>query len=381
MFLGFLGYTYQPRGGSDVFRSIERFESLESCSFDSILSSFWQQLLAKERGGPEVFLNIMSYLTHLFSDNWRVMLAFWGVLIGIILIKFYDKLYDDYKDSNQSMVTKFFLLFLVFFVPPITSINGRFWLAYWVFIYFALQYVGTKEKKYLLLAFLPVFIHQGTIFASLILFFYALTHNFHFSPKLYYLLIIAAILYSALGLDFIRALGENLGGSYEDFVQGYTSEKYISYISERTQIPLSELSLGHRFFRLRGPILYFSLLIVLAYWRFKKRLNFTKQDENLYLMVLLFLAVQIFLSKVPSVGGRYQIFLMGLMLILYFKLSCKNILSFKDPSVLILLPAVLFYFLTTVRLEFEQLYGFFFLSNPISELIYVQEVSFLELIR
>jgi hypothetical protein len=128
-------------------------------------------------------------------------------------------------------------------------------------------------------------------------------------------------------------------------------------------------------------LLYFSLLGVLTYWRFWRKLAFSKSAENLYLFILLFIAAQTFVSDVPSVGGRYQVILLGMVLLLFIKLSYSNRLSLKNPSVIALLPAMVFYFLTTMRLEFEQLYGYFFFSNPIIALFHIQEISFLELIR
>lgn len=378
---GFLGYTYQPRGDSDVFRSIERFESLADSSLQDISIIFLRQLTGIERGGTEVFLNLISYITHLFSGNWRVMLAIWGVIVGIILVNFYDKLYVEYSPSTKSLVTKIFFLFLIFYMPPITSINGRFWLAYWVYIYFAWQFISTKKTKYLLFAFLPVLIHQGTALAAFLLLFYSVTYKFPFSHKLYYMLIIASIIYNAIGIELIRSFGASLGGAYDGFISGYTSEEYISRINERAQISASELSRGHWFFRHRGPFLYFTLLSVLAFWRFSKRILFDKSSNDLYLFILVLIAAQIFVSDVPSVGGRYQIILLGIVLLLYTKLSIINPFLITNPSVLVLLPAMFFYFLTTMRLEFEQLYGYFFISNPILALFYIQDISFLELIR
>jgi hypothetical protein len=262
LFLAFLGYTYQPRGGSDVFRSIEQFESLEFVSLGSIFSIYWKQLLGEERGGLEFFLNLISWFTHIFSSDWRLMLALWGFLIGIILVKFYDKLYLEYTSTTRSFVTKIFFFFLVFYVPPITSINGRFWLAYWVYIYFAWQFINTKEKKYLLLAFLPVLIHQGTVLAAFLLLFYSFTHKLPYSHKLYYLLIIAAIVFKALGIEFIRSIGVYLGGTYEDWFSGYTSDEYVSLTHEGKATPSAELSRGLWFLESGG------LCFIFLFWAF-----------------------------------------------------------------------------------------------------------------
>jgi hypothetical protein len=378
LFTGVLGYTYQPQKGSDVNMAIERFEVMRQLSFTSKLENLivtrFSNLL---NVGFEIYIDLVAFITSLFTDNFRWALFFLGYVYGVILYHFFKEIAKNCI-KTKSLFYNMLILSIVLFIQPSMALNGRFWLAALLFFHFVVAHYNSSKLKYVLFSLALIFIHKGFIVAIILYFLWYYTKQIKFKKYLYMLLLIVSIVTpGSLMLNQVRVNSDNLSEAYKEKAEGYTREKYV----EQTADVSKSRSAIFNLYSLKLPLLFYGATILMFYFYLKKYFLANKKVEDLFFLVILFISFSNFFIEVPTLGGRYRLIASGLMLILIlFTLKHVKINFFKIyPN--LLLVSLVFAFLVNLRMEFEQLYGFSYILNPVFSFLVVEDFTVMDIIK
>ena len=376
-FFGFLGYTVQPSPGSDINYAIILHEQYIDMSFYEFQTQFVKQITGEVAGGSEIYVNLLAFLVSIISDNWRIIFLIWGLFLGYICVKIWSELYNDLKNSAYSSKISYFLLFsFALFVPPIFAMNGRFWLAYWVFLFLVLKYLDNSRAILVALPLLCILIHQAFAVAYVLFFLFAVTYKIRNINKVYYTLALISFFYANEGISYIIEVGQLLGGQYENWMVGYASEEGIKQRAEF--LSNDNVSLGHWFWQKKNSYVYNTLLITLSYLRFVRKVTFDKLTESLFQVFMVFFIFHNLVEAVPNLGERYNTILIGMLLLIFFKLTLTNGYKSYRVSFYALLIPLLIALLFVFRMEFESMHAYVFFENPITFMINGDETRLIE---
>jgi hypothetical protein len=379
LFTGVLGYTYQPQEGSDINMVIERFEVMRQLSFTSkleylIVTKFSNLLNV----GFEIYIDLVAFTTSLFTENFRWTIFILGYVYGIILYNLFKRLVQSDLKFNLSLLSKILLFFIVLFIQPSMALNGRFWLATLLFLNFAVSYYNNPKLKYILLSFLCVFIHKGFLAAFILFFIWYYVKQIKFKKYIFMsLFLISLITPSSLMLGFVRQSNDSLGESYNKQIEGYTREKYIENIAGRSQ----RRSVFFNTYSKRNILIFYSSSFFLFFLYMKKHYRLSENLENMFYLVILFISFSNLFIDVPSLGSRYRFISTGLMLVFFYKvLNFVAISPYKLTSGALIL-SLAFAFVVNLRMEFEQLYGFSYILNPVFSYLVVEDLTVMDIIK
>ena len=221
-----------------------------------------------------------------------------------------------------------------------------------------------------------VFIHQAFAVAYILFFLFAVTHKIKNINKVYYTLALLSFFYTNVGISFIFEIGELLGGQYENWMAGYASKEGIM---QRAEFLSNEnVSLGHWFWQKKNSYAYHALLLILSYLRFVRKVTFDSLTESLFQLVLVFFIFHNLVEAVPNLGERYNTIIIGMLILIFFKLTLTNgYKSYRVPFYALLIP-LLITLLFVFRMEFESMHAYVFFENPITFMISDDETRLIE---
>jgi hypothetical protein len=379
-FTALLGYTIVPSEESDVFKLIDKFNLLSTYSFDEFITYLFLSDGNLQDEGIEVFITSLSFLVGIFTDNTKILLAVYGFILGVITLKVVVVvLHLPQRSKNTLFVTALFS-FIIFWNMPVNSINGRFYLAFWFYLFAVIYYLTTEKKKYLLISILAVLIHQGYLLGAGILVLWALTKRIKFRNYLYIAtFVITLLLPSGSGLRYLQQVDINLveNSNLTQKLEGYTSETYI----EIQKNIGSNRSAIWNFYRLSSPVLKFAVTLTLAYiFLFMKKVNNRLNLDFIYFIILFYSFVNYF-ADVPSLGIRYTGILLAISVIFIYKTESEDQVKIYQFNKMLLFFALLFRFLVKLRIDLEHLNAFVFFASAPSLFIGVPDQSFIELLK
>lgn len=170
LLIGVYGSTISINQSNDGYRHLAMVsEVYENMSFKQFFYEFFQILTFQltDSGAQDLYKHILSYflgavlqMPFLFFPI--VALVYGYFFIGSLLIvlnNFYD------REKTWLIIGFTFLLILYESLEGINTV--RTWTGMWVLVYACLKYYKTKQNKYLLLMFIPPFIHIGYFIMAL----------------------------------------------------------------------------------------------------------------------------------------------------------------------------------------------------------------------
>lgn len=353
-----VGSTFIVSKGTDVSHYAEKFEDVNklwySNGFEAVLTNFLNSILeSSELLMPTVILifSSISGSTYLFTF---VISIFVGIAISNVYVTI-----RQYYINNPSSFNNLLVLIFIFVCGPAWSINGRFWLTFWVFTYIVLNYLIHKDKKWLLYALPIVFIHNGAVLALAIFYFYHYTHKYVWSQSLYVSMIIGAYIFSTFANSFILEYSQILGGGYEKKAMTY-AKIVVEYQEENAGQLVSEIP---SFIIQRGLILINVLPVLMFISYFGLRYLKMGLIKDYYKFILLFFSFVVFFKDVPSLGGRYWLIWSFLTLLFFiYIISCKIYLNFLSKYLAYFI--VLFCAYVGIRFELVQTSYGVLIGNP-----------------
>lgn len=375
-----LGYTIVPSEGSDVFKLIDKFDLLSTYSFSEFFVYLFSSGGNLQDEGIEVFITSLSFLVSLVTSNSNILLAVYGFILGVITMKVVALVYYLPQKSKSTLFVTALFSFIVLWNMPVNSINGRFHLAFWFYLFAVISYLVTDKKKYLLISILAVLIHQGYLLGVGILFIWALTKRLRFRNYVYIgIFMFTLYIPSGSGLTYLQQLDTSSvpSSQLQKKIEGYTNEKYVEIQGTKG----SDRSTLWNIYAMSGPILKFAVTLTLAYiFLFMRKVNSRLNIDFIYFIILFYSFVNYF-ADVPGLGSRYTHILLAVSTIFIYKIESEGRLKIFQPVKLFLFFALLFTFLVKLRIDLEHLNAFVLFASAPSVLIGVPDQSFIELIK
>ena len=156
------------------------------------------------------------------------MMVFWGLFFGIFFVNniwFIIERMD--LRINHYNILWFMALFLII---PFWNINAfRFWAAAQIFIFGALRFFYSGNKKYLLISFLSIFSHFSFLIPIGLLIIHLLTPKKIFAANIVFMI---TFLISNLNIsEFVETINFLPSGFQGKFI-AYTSSAYLEGVNE-----------------------------------------------------------------------------------------------------------------------------------------------------
>lgn len=199
---------------------------LSDISFSSLTKLFYQE---GERH-YDIFAPIVTFVVSRFTDDYRVFMGVVGAVFGF----FYSRVIFFFVDRFQfktSYIEWYLLALIAFSLDVGTAINGvRMYVAMFVFLYGALQYLESRKTSHLLWAMASVFFHFSFFIPVAILVAERYLTKLH-GPI--YLFFIGSFIFAELDIGAIRSVVQALPLGLETRVGGYLYE-YDPQVRELT---------------------------------------------------------------------------------------------------------------------------------------------------
>jgi hypothetical protein len=338
--------AYQTHPYADMTLYLRTFNEIKNLDFFTFIEYLGVNFVITSK--YELFVEVNAFVISSFTDNARytfvltilVFFIFWKEILNSLI-----KEYDFFQRKN--LVAVYFLLCFGIYVIFYRVINGRFYLAYWIFILAFHKIFVEKKWKYFFILLLSILVHQSYLFLFLLsLLYFLINKNIQNKKTEYFLffLIIIGTIYSNLGISYLNKYLMIFTGGSEIEYSNYLKESYVIGEQERDR---------KWFLVFRTPLLFYALTLHVLYLRLIKKFNFEK-DLVLYYFILIFWAINAFTIEVPSFGPRFRNVLIGLLLLLLFKLYNRNYQS--RPSIPVVLTLSFFLFYKIVSLKILELY-------------------------
>lgn len=317
LFLALYGYTYIPIPNSDVEKHLEYFTQISAYSFNDFFTSLTGIYNPGSRN-PDAYLLVVSYLVSRFTSDTGIFLMVVALIYYYVFLKLISYIYSFKEGSKKNRFYILFLIGVAFTWNLSSGINGiRFPLAFMLFVYGALKMVVTREKKYVLVALLSVFIHFALFYSCIFLLLY-----FVFVPKkpavLYGFLILAIIFSVSIG-SFVQSNTALLGDVVSNKLTAYTNEEYI----ESREAHLEKVNWYVQFDRYSTYYFAFASLLLSRLKFF--RLNFNTTANNLFGFAMIMLIQNLFSGVVvDSISNRFYLLFNTITLIYLFYLGILN---------------------------------------------------------
>jgi hypothetical protein len=341
----FMMAGYQTLPYADMMLYVEKFNEIKELDLKAFTGYIASKFILESN--YEVFVELNAFIISRFTDNVRytfvvtviVFFIVWRGLINILIRE-----YDFFGRKNRNAL--YFLLCFAIYVIFYRVINGRFYLAYWIFMFSFHKIFMENRKKYFILFVFTILVHQAFLFLCILSLLYFFINKYIQNKKTEYVLLVLIIigtLYSQLGVNYLSKYLTFFGANYEDQYSDYLKDSYIDGQLERDR---------KWFLLLRTPLLFYTLGFHILYLRFVKKINFEK-DNILYFFILIFWGINAFTIEVPSFGARFRNVLIGFFLVLLFKLYNREYQTKLNYLVLISIAFFVFYKVVSLKiLEF-----------------------------
>lgn len=328
---------------------------------EGVLGAF-SLFLNQSLSSSEFFMNFVIFMTSALGKKEVWFTAFLGVISSYFIIEVLKELYYRFNQNQISFNSKIKMLLLicVSFSSISWTINGRYWLAFWVFCLLLFRFLNQVEKNNLnwkkllpLLLFIPS-IHAGWLPIIVIFSIFILTYRYKASRNIYLFVFLFANLLRPFSIEYISQFSGYLGGGYASKAKIYTGifEYQVNTDTDEVYVPWF-ITWKTRTYTTLLPGLFF-----LMYFFYKDRTVWGRNFEN-WILVIGSLAVLVF--DIPSLGGRttgvWSAFMLFYLLIRFSK---GDIPVFLKPALFSV--AAIFMFVM-LRLELVAINGYYLIGN------------------
>jgi hypothetical protein len=341
------GFTHKEK--------FERFSKLDTSLFLKLINGI--VLRESQTGDLDLYSVLVNFLVSRFTDSFQVMFMVHSFVFAYFMLKVIEVVFDD-LGMVKSFNAKVFLV-LLWFLIPINNVQAiRFPIASWIYIYGALMYLKTENKKFIFYCFLSCLVHFSFFLATALIIIYSFLGN----RNLLYLSILGLsfvapnLLYSFLSSFDSSQVGEGV----QDKIQGYSREEYIKMRNQN-------LENRNWYSRLRIPLLQYGFYFALFYNGFIQRFNLKtdKLQRNLLSFMILFLSFIQFGFAFDSLGRRFLIVWFVFAAIYFIRCYCLNVFSeIKLPTIVLMFPIAVWIFVQ-IRVSLDVTTWMFYLGNPI----------------
>ena len=327
-------YLLIPYQLGDIRLYEVQMERYSSYGFFQFLAEMSLNLIGKGEVGFEIFVQLNTFLVSRFTDNVAYCYCLTALVVFMVWQAMVMQLVREYDEQNpvsKNKVATFLLIFFGLYIIYFRAINGRFYIAYWVFIYAFYKIVAQRKFNYHWLLLMTIFIHQSFIFLNVLVIVYRLMEPLQKIKRfeiVLFALIIAGTAFAQTGLGLMNEYLSSVGGDFEHRYSVYTTTHYVEQQVSRDR---------KWFLELRTPLLFYSLVASIIAARMNSKIVFDKATMRLYYFSLLLWVINAFTINVPSFGERFRNVLMGVFLLVLFKVYSSNNVHRAYPVTIVVL--------------------------------------------
>ena len=285
----FFGFTFVLFG--DATRVVLGLEHMhnEPVTLQLLFGEYW----AEDTGVLDIFYRLVTFIVAFFTSDYRFLTA---ILAGFMAYFIAQSVWFLLNRSDAKLeVFDGLILIALAVTVQLWYIGGRWNLAAIVFAYGVLRFFYSKDKRFLLLASLSIFIHWSFIIPLPVLAAYAFLGN---RTLAFYLIFVSSFFFVFVEIDTIRNV-------FETYAPTAVYESRGSYLQEGV-IQARELTAERYHWYVQGHnnILRWFLLVAFSYlFLFKQSTISTSRPlYNLFNFSLLFYGLLNAINYVPSVG-------------------------------------------------------------------------------
>lgn len=327
------------------------------------ISGAFTFFLSQTASSSEPALNLLIFLSSALGREEFWLTASIGILASYFIIEVLKELYNRFKNSEKEFNGKIKILLLVClsFSSISWTINGRYWLAFWVFSLLILRFFKQVEKnnhnlkKLLpLLLFVPA-IHAGWLVIILVFLGFVLTYRLKYARKLYLTIFILVNFLRPFAVDYVTQFSGYLGGGYAS-----KANIYVGVLDYQNNSDI-EQNVHTPWFIIWKIKTYTTLIPVIFFLMFFFYKDSSEWGINLENWILVIGSLAVLVYDIPSLGGRTTGVWSAFMLFyLLARFSQKQIPSFLKPALISI--AAIFTFVM-LRLEFVAISGYYAFGN------------------
>lgn len=350
-----LSLTVDINSNDDITYYYNFFEQNKDISFETFRFRT-KEYFTFDSNIKDVFLDTSVFLVSRFTHNYHLYFAFIAAIFSFFYLKSLKFLTKENKfDSTLSSYLLFFLFTIGATIYSASSV--RFWTASWIAIYLVFQIFIIDNKKYLFFLVALPLIHRSYWFFIGIILIATLFKKFN---RFWIALFFISFFLSRFAFDLLYMVQDQLPYVIQKMVTSYASLQYVQEIASQSE----SYSLAAKLLIFFNDF-YLNFLVFLFILE-KKIILANNKTRNLFMFLLVYMAIVNFMMNIPSLGSRY-------LRLAYPIIAYIWLISFKDLKykwVLFLMPIALFYRTYRVGLLIKATIGGYFYVSNLFYLIY-----------
>jgi hypothetical protein len=366
-----ISFVIAPGSAADSGRYSSQLQYLHNnpVGFTDYIGDFYSE----DSLNLDLYQPLLTWGVSQFTGNYQWLFGIFALIFGYFWFKSLLMIRQLMPQSAGLFLLLCFLLLAL--INPIWNINGvRMWTAVQVFFYGLLLLNVKNHKTGYILLFSSIFIHFSLSIALVIYFVFTFFPVKNFAVM--YAIYLITFFVGELDLGLIREYFEQLPGFLQSR-QGYLNEEYAAGRKEEAEQMASHILLYRKL--LQYLIVLFASWIFFNFFFKKKRIF--NQFAQLFALALFFSAFSNLASQVPS-GGRFMVLSNLLVLtsfIWYLSQNIQNKLPFLLRQLALL--SMLFIITVQIRMGFDYIGIFFFVGNPVFNLLVNDTVPVITFIK
>ena len=368
----FFGYSFiiGQSDSTDSFYYANIFAQYthSNLSLRELLDSFYSE----SSSFVDIASPLISFLTAQITNNPRVLFSIFGLIFGYFYSRNIWFILEHIKGNLSNTILLFVIAFIL--INPIWNINGfRMWTAAQIFLYGALPYLLTGNKKNLLWSVGSVFFHFSFMAPVAILFSFIFLKN---KLNIYMGFFILTSFIKELDPQLVRSALSFLPDVFQARLAGYTNLEYAETMRTMGEtinwyVKLSAVS-----------IQWISYIFALFIYLFCREFLRSRQDLlTMFCFALLLFGFANIASQLPS-GGRF-IVVANTFMFSFIIIFISNFRQIRELNLIQFLssPFLLLFIVFTIR-EGMDFFGLTtIIGNPVIIALYPDPVPFIEGIK
>ncbi len=293
------GYTFRAQNeNADSFYYVQQFEREKSYTANYYIETI-QDYFTFNSNIKDIYDTTSIFLVSRLTYNYHFLMAFWAAVFAFFYLKSFSFLVFN---SNFKYALPFFLLAFIFaFNNPIFNINGvRFNTAVWIGVYSLFQIFINKKSHYFFLGLLTPLMHGSFMIFDLLLLVVYVTGKYEN--------VWIALFITSFFVSLMPYLG--LYYQYQDYFPTFIQHAYENYMSDDSiQVRLeSKINLPLYAKIFNNLPRYFILGCTFLFIKDRKVFVDNYKSKIAFSILLIFLTFSNFAYTIPSLGGRFFIF-------------------------------------------------------------------------
>ena len=374
LFFAYFGYTFLVAVGSDgehyklTFIQIRDWIEFQDLSLLNFIAKIYDYY-------PDPYVPLASFMVASLTNNWHFIFSFYGLVLGYFFSQNVYSILQVQKKvdlSENALLIKLSLVFLIFLVP-IWVINGvRMWTACHFFIFHFFKYSQTGSRKSFLFFNLAGFFHSSFLLIPIIILTYKMLNIVPFKIRI--LLVLSVVLAKQSGTminpQFKQLEGD---GALVGKFNIYNDENYIKSFTETNNEEGGNTSwfviYNVKYLNLASSL----ILIISLFISWKLGEDWFRENAGYFRLLKAFLSltfIAYLMSLHPSPSASRFIKVAGIFgsIALSYLIYAWDVIEKKRVRNIIIYPLaylILFVLVVQTRLGFENFNSAFIFGNPL----------------